>query len=61
MLKLNQVHARPENKEDQSIGACLMRIRDKNGAPLDMDILHANIAVFFFAGFDTTGTSSHTP
>jgi cytochrome P450 len=34
-----------------------MRIRDKHGNQLPLDVLHANVAVFFFAGFDTTGAA----
>jgi len=53
---LAAMRARGEPDEDDgSIGALLMRIRDANGQPLSDEVLLPQIAVFFFAGFDTTG------
>ena len=53
---LAAMRARGEPDEDDgSIGALLMRIRDANGQPLSDEVLLPQIAVFFLAGFDTTG------
>lgn len=54
-----QVKARGDPvKDDKTLAAQLMRLRDpKTGQPLSDDLLHAQIATFFWAGYETTGNA----
>ena len=59
MIRHVQVKARGEPaKEDKTLAAQLMRLRDpKTGQALPDEVLHAQIAIFFWAGYETTGNA----
>ena len=54
-----QIKARgPPADDDKTVAAQLMRLRDpKTGQPLSDDLLHAQIAIFFWAGYETSGNA----
>lgn len=54
-----QIKARgPPADDDKTVAAQLMRLRDpKTGQPLSDDLQHAQIAIFFWAGYETSGNA----
>ena len=59
LLLLLQIKARgPPAESDRTLAAQLMRLREpKTGEPLSDDLLHAQIAIFFWAGYETSGNT----
>ena len=48
------ISGQPE-KDDESLGAQLLRIRDPQGRPMPDERLLPNLGILFFAATDTTG------